>query len=42
MAEAAVSAVLNIGSAADFQLFPTEIVIRESCGCGTPTGTPVT
>jgi LacI family transcriptional regulator len=42
MAEAAVSAVLNIGSAADFQLFPTEIVIRESCGCGTPTGTPST
>jgi LacI family transcriptional regulator len=33
MAEAAVSAVLN-GSAARYQRFDTEIVIRESCGCG--------
>ena len=45
MAEAAVSAVLNPGSAAEYQRFDTEIVIRESCGCvgrhsgqGTPSG----
>jgi LacI family transcriptional regulator len=33
MAEAAVSAILNPGSAAEYQRFDTEIVIRESCGC---------
>jgi LacI family transcriptional regulator len=33
MAEAAVSAVLNPGSAAEYQRFDTELVIRESCGC---------
>jgi LacI family transcriptional regulator len=33
MAEAAVSAVLNTNSAAEYQRFDTEIVIRESCGC---------
>ena len=45
MAEAAVSAILNPGSAAEYQRFDTEIVIRESCGCvgrhsgqGTPSG----
>ena len=38
MAEAAISAVLNIASAAAFELFPTELIIRESCGCSTPTG----
>jgi LacI family transcriptional regulator len=35
MAEAAVSAVLSPGSSADYQLFETELIIRESCGCGT-------
>jgi LacI family transcriptional regulator, galactose operon repressor len=33
MAEAAISAVLNLGPAAEYQRFDTEIVIRESCGC---------
>jgi len=34
MAEAAVSAVLNASAPAGHQSFATEIVIRESCGCG--------
>jgi LacI family transcriptional regulator len=34
MAEAAVSAVLNASPPAGHQSFATEIVIRESCGCG--------
>ncbi|HJQ86876.1 MAG TPA: substrate-binding domain-containing protein, partial [Propionibacteriaceae bacterium] len=33
MAEAAVSMVLNPTSSASYQLFETELVIRESCGC---------
>jgi LacI family transcriptional regulator len=36
MAEAAVSAVLDPGSAAAFQCFPTQLVIRQSCGCNAP------
>jgi LacI family transcriptional regulator len=37
MAEAAVSAVLNLSSpAAAYQRFATDLVIRESCGCGRP------
>jgi LacI family transcriptional regulator len=34
MAEAAVSMVLNLNSSASYQLFETELIIRESCGCG--------
>ena len=33
MAEAAVSMVLNPSPSAGYQCFPTELVIRESCGC---------
>ncbi len=34
MAEAAVSAVLNLTSpAAGYQRFPVDLIIRESCGC---------
>jgi LacI family transcriptional regulator len=33
MAEAAVSMVLNPSPSADYQCFPTKLVIRESCGC---------
>ena len=33
MAEAAVSAVLNLNSADDYRHFGTELIIRESCGC---------
>ena len=34
MADAAVSMVLNLSSSASHQLFETELIIRESCGCG--------
>ena len=34
MAEAAVAAVLNPDASAAYQRFETELVIRESCGCG--------
>jgi LacI family transcriptional regulator len=34
MAEAAVSMILDHSSSAAHQLFDTELVIRESCGCG--------
>ena len=34
MAEAAVAAVLNLGSTEAYQRFKTELIIRESCGCG--------
>jgi LacI family transcriptional regulator len=34
MAEAAVSMILDHSSSASHQLFDTELVIRESCGCG--------
>jgi LacI family transcriptional regulator len=37
MAEAAVSMVLNPTSSASHQLFETELVIRESCGCSRTT-----
>ena len=33
MAEAAVSMVLNQTSSASYELFETELIIRESCGC---------
>jgi LacI family transcriptional regulator len=37
MAEAAVSAVLNLSSpSAAYQRFATDLIIRESCGCGGP------
>jgi LacI family transcriptional regulator, galactose operon repressor len=40
MAEAAVSAVLNLSSPpAAYQRFVTDLVIRESCGCGGPAAT---
>ena len=40
MAEAAVSAVLNLSSpAAAYQRFATDLVIRESCGCSRPAAT---
>jgi hypothetical protein len=34
MAEAAVAAVLNPDASDAYQRFETELVIRESCGCG--------
>jgi LacI family transcriptional regulator len=36
MAEAAVSAVLNLSTFPGYQIFETELVIRESCGCSRP------
>jgi LacI family transcriptional regulator, galactose operon repressor len=39
MAEAAISAVLNLSSSAAYQRFETELVVRESCGCSRPTAT---
>jgi LacI family transcriptional regulator len=39
MAEAAISAVLNLSSSTAYQRFETELVIRESCGCSRPTAT---
>ena len=40
MAEAAVSAVLNLTSpAAAYQRFPLDLIIRESCGCSRPGAT---
>jgi hypothetical protein len=38
MAEAAIAAVLNPSYSAAYQRFATELVIRESCGCGQATG----
>jgi LacI family transcriptional regulator len=41
MAEAAVSAVLDLSSsAAAYQRFATDLIIRESCGCGRPAAQP--
>jgi|SRR5512133_1809267 LacI family transcriptional regulator len=37
MAEAAITAVLNPSSSPPYQRFATELVIRESCGCGRST-----